>query len=542
MNKDPLPHPHPTRKLWLLAHTSSSGIVEKHLHNTFDSQEAIVAFRALRRAGKDVVELAGWAADGDYIAFRREALLALRDVPYQKKAKLLQRFASTYDGNDRWYLEALGTACENHEAEFYETYASTREKDPLKWSPAHAGIAWRMHPVAAVPDFLKRAMSSDLSAAERKQAIIALAFIKDRSAAEAMSKIANEGPEDHQDYANWWGHQRRSNDWKNFDIATLFPRPKPIVQKKTGGGKPRKNNVKVGGDKLFASKVAKGKAVVDIEADITGMARLWLVTNDAGDSINSDWGNWIEPKLVDASGKVTKLTDIPWSAAGSEWGSVNLNKNASGGKMRSGGKAVAFGIGAHANATIRYDIAGRGFTKLIAKGSIDDEKSKSGRGSVRFEIYGTKKSASGGKLDAKKIAKMKGDAKRGKKLYLGAGTCFACHKHGDLGADIGPDMSGIGQKFGREVILENIIDPSASVAFGYETVVIETKSGASYSGFLVADADPVILKDIAGNQQRIAKADIKSRTQQKISIMPPANALGLNAQQLADLVEFLVAK
>jgi putative heme-binding domain-containing protein len=160
---------------------------------------------------------------------------------------------------------------------------------------------------------------------------------------------------------------------------------------------------------------------------------------------------------------------------------------------------------------------------------------------VRFEVYGVKGKASGD-LDANVIAKLKGDAGRGKTLYAGAATCFACHQKGELGADIGPDLSAIGQKFGREVILENILDPSASIAFGYETVIIETKSGASHAGFLVADADPVILKDVAGQQHRIPKAEIKSREQQKVSIMPPASALGLNAQQLADLVEFLMQK
>ena len=209
--------------------------------------------------------------------------------------------------------------------------------------------------------------------------------------------------------------------------------------------------------------------------------------------------------------------------------------------MKVGGKAVPFGIGAHANATIRYDIAGRGFTKLVAKGAIDDEKAKGNRGSVRFEVYGSKPKASG-KLVAEKILKLEGDAKRGKQIFTGIGTCFACHRHGEEGRDIGPDMTGIGEKFGREVILDNILNPSASVAFGYETVTIETKSGTTHAGFLVADADPVILKDIAGQQHSIAKGDIKTRTQQKISIMPTASAIGLNAQQLADLVKFLAGK
>ncbi|MFT5410014.1 MAG: putative membrane-bound dehydrogenase-like protein [Verrucomicrobiales bacterium] len=527
------------RSVWLMANRKDPSAVEKILTEDVDPQNRIMAFRALRRAGRDVLKYAQLVAGDKSSAVRREILLALRDVPFAKKAAILQELAAGYDGSDRWYLEALGTACENHETEFYKTYAASREKNPLKWNQEQAGIAWRMHLVSAAADFLKRAMSTELPESARRQAIIGIAFIKHKSAAEAMAKIANEGPADLKEYANWWGHHRNDNDWKSFDIISLFPRPAIVVNPKKKNGKPRKNNIKIAGEKMFSSPVVRGKQIADIEVDISGVSRLFLVTNDAGDGISSDWGNWIEPRLIDSSGNQTKLTDIVWSAAGSDWGSVNVNQNAIGGAMKVGGKRIAFGIGTHASATIRYDIAGRGFVKLVAKGGIEDAKASSG--SVRFEVHAVK-ARKAGALDAKKIAKIKGDAASGKKLYAGAATCFACHKHGNLGADIGPDLSAIGQKFGREVILENILDPSASIALGYETMIIETTAGVTHSGFLVADADPVILKDIAGQPHRIARKDIKSREQQKASIMPPAGALGLNEQQLADLLAFLMGE
>ena len=103
-------------------------------------------------------------------------------------------------------------------------------------------------------------------------------------------------------------------------------------------------------------------------------------------------------------------------------------------------------------------------------------------------------------------------------------------------------MSGIGEKFDKTVILDNIINPSAAVAFGFETWIITKKDGAVVAGFLIADADPMVLKDVAGGQHSIAKKDVAKREQQKISIMPPAAALGLKAQDLADLAAFLSGK
>ena len=325
------------RKAWLLARSPGKGtaIVTALMASSVDPQERILGFRAMRRAGHEVLALAERLVEDDSSAVRREALLALRDVPYDKKSALLQKFAAAYDGIDRWYLEALGTACEGHEHEFYESYVRERERDPLRWSPAQAGIAWRMHVAAAVPDFHARAMSGDLAAAERKQAIIALAFVRERAAAIAMSEIADRGPEDLRDYANWWGHHRNDNDWKDLAVASLFPRPAPIVaeRNKGGSGKPRKNNVKIAGKKLFSSEIARGSKAVDIEVDITGVSRLFLVTDHAGDGNNSDWGNWIEPVLVGADGTPTRLTDLAWSAAGSEWGNVSVGRNAAGRKV-----------------------------------------------------------------------------------------------------------------------------------------------------------------------------------------------------------------
>ena len=116
------------RKVWLLARSPGPGvaIVDAMMSSSEDPQERILAFRALRRSGHDVLALVGRLVGDESSAVRRELLLALRDVAYVKKASLLQKLAAGYDGRDRWYLEAIGPACENHEAEFYADYASER--------------------------------------------------------------------------------------------------------------------------------------------------------------------------------------------------------------------------------------------------------------------------------------------------------------------------------------------------------------------------------------------------------------------------------
>ncbi len=137
------------------------------------------------------------------------------------------------------------------------------------------------------------------------------------------------------------------------------------------------------------------------------------------------------------------------------------------------------------------------------------------------------------------IANLVGDPVKGKELFFGRAVCSTCHLFGEEGRDIGPNMTTIGQRYDRLAILDAVINPSAGIAFGYETVLIETTDGQSLSGFVVGDSDTVIIKDIGGQQHMVSKSKIKTRQTMDQSIMPAGTGLGLNAQDLADVVAFL---
>ena len=127
---------------------------------------------------------------------------------------------------------------------------------------------------------------------------------------------------------------------------------------------------------------------VDIEADITGAKQLYLVVTDGGDGFTADWADWAEPRLVGPGGE-TKLTELKWKTASADWGNVNVGKNAEGGEQKIAGKPVAYGIGAHANSLIEYDLpANHPFTKFKARVGIDNGGSdQGGNSSVQFHVF-----------------------------------------------------------------------------------------------------------------------------------------------------------
>lgn len=137
------------------------------------------------------------------------------------------------------------------------------------------------------------------------------------------------------------------------------------------------------------------------------------------------------------------------------------------------------------------------------------------------------------------IANLDGDSAKGKELFFGRGVCFTCHLYGEVGRDIGPNLTTVGQRFDRAALLDSIINPSAAIAFGYESVLLQTKEGQTLSGFIVGDGDTVIVKDIAGQIHSVARSSISSQQTMDQSIMPAGPSLGLASQDLADVVAFL---
>src|SRR5258706_11758300 len=102
----------------------------------------------------------------------------------------------------------------------------------------------------------------------------------------------------------------------------------------------------------------------------------------------------------------------------------------------------------------------------------------------------------------------------------GRKTCLPCHKLYGEGADVGPDLTGVGRS-SLDALLANVIDPNQVVGQGYENVMIETKDGDIVSGRLVEDSDSRVKLLASGPKEEIvAKSDIASMTTSELSVMP----------------------
>jgi putative heme-binding domain-containing protein len=99
-------------------------------------------------------------------------------------------------------------------------------------------------------------------------------------------------------------------------------------------------------------------------------------------------------------------------------------------------------------------------------------------------------------------------------------TCLVCHKLYGEGAEVGPDLTGVGRS-SLDALLANVIDPNQVVGKGYENVEIETKDGRSISGRMVENNDARIrLLSSGPKEEVVAKSDVASLRVSELSVMP----------------------
>ena len=67
-------------------------------------------------------------------------------------------------------------------------------------------------------------------------------------------------------------------------------------------------------------------------------------------------------------------------------------------------------------------------------------------------------------------------------------VCASCHKLYGHGGEIGPDLTGSGRD-NLDYLLENIVDPSASVSADFRMVVVAMNDGRVLNGLVKAQTD-----------------------------------------------------
>lgn len=171
---------------------------------------------------------------------------------------------------------------------------------------------------------------------------------------------------------------------------------------------------------------------------------------------------------------------------------------------------------------------------------------KAARGPVEFQLRFRRRSAS---ADHERLAQAAlarpGDLQRGRKLFLDIekSQCLKCHRLGDQGERIGPELTGVGGRFSRIYLVESILEPSRTIASSFQTWAVTLKNGRMLGGVKVAETESMLtLADNQGQKHVLAKSEIDEQAPQPLSTMPDGLEKRFSLEEFVDLVAFLVSQ
>jgi len=123
-----------------------------------------------------------------------------------------------------------------------------------------------------------------------------------------------------------------------------------------------------------------------------------------------------------------------------------------------------------------------------------------------------------------------------------ATQCLQCHRLGNEGGAIGPDITAVASRFTRADLLSSIIEPSKVVSEQYQNITVVKKDGDDVTGRLVEETDAKLVlvpNQLTGDKVEVKKSDVQSRAASKLSPMPEGLVNILTKEELLDLLAYI---
>lgn len=516
---------HRAQALWLLAKLPNGN---KYIDDALNDEEAnirIAGIRIVRSMRKDVLATASKLVNDKSPQVRREVAIAIRGNNSPEAARLWSTLADQYDGQDRWYLEALGISASGNWDLYFNTWKNHVGSDWTK--PANRDIVWRSRSKYAIPmvgQLIKEANETEMLRYYRT-----LDFQTDASKQTLLAELVRQSSGDKVLYA-----------LKHMDASKLKMTP-PI---------------EAALNKVLAEK--KGK-IEFVE----------LVSSF---------------KLRKRAGELLQMSlEYPDSLTGKEamrtllgWDEMPLIKNAldrnQGGEPQAAlralkahmynPKAIALVEGVMMDSTRELDLrklAVKNFSgpwqaedrllSLTKDGKIPEVLHTAAGGVFQSAWRATLRDEAAAylKLPGSKtgtplppisaMVEKRGDPAKGKEVF--ATLCGNCHRVNGEGVNFGPDLSGIGDKLSNEALYTSILFPDQGISFGFEGYKFTLNDGSTAIGRIISEtADKVELQYMA-NQQTVQKSQISSRMKLDTSLMPSNLQSNMTEEELVNLVQYL---
>ena len=136
---------------------------------------------------------------------------------------------------------------------------------------------------------------------------------------------------------------------------------------------------------------------------------------------------------------------------------------------------------------------------------------------------------------------------QGQQMYKAA-LCARCHRLGNVGTSLGPDLTSVASRFSRTNLLESILFPSRVIAENYRSQRLVTTEGKILEGRVVYAGDyrsPTLMvatNPLAPTQvTEVEKSQIESHWPSPVSFMPQGLLDTLQKDEILDLLAYIEA-
>lgn len=518
------------RALWLLTRI---GKTSEYLQAAVSDANPDIRITGLRAARQlDPKNLGGYLQklqNDSAPEVRREVAIALRYFPDEATgAKIWTNLARQYDGEDRWYLEALGIGADTHADRFFKAWLSQVGDD---WNtPKGRDIVWRSRSEAALPLLSKMIADKQVSEEDMKRFFRAFHFNDGRQKNRELAALL--------DISHPLKKQISAFAVGQIDSAYLMGSPK--LRQTVDRILPQ-----IEGSPQWLSLVRD----LQLSGQEDALLRMFLQEEDrtlavqAGRILLSvDGANRLQEKLDKSNGEDQKevISRLGWLRSGGVVSEMLL-AIVEGAKHPITLKKLA--IESLGNSGEGQEI----LLSMLEKGELEESLINTAalklmyawNPKMRKNAPKYLRKASNESLpDLVELAELEGDVASGKTVF--ESYCISCHQVKGNGINFGPDLSEIGSKLARSALYTSIIYPSAGINFGYEGFQITLKDGTAYQGFIESETeDEIALRMMGGVSQSIQKTDIASQEEMKNSLMLEDLATLMSQEELVDLVEYL---
>ena len=533
---------------------------------------------------KDLLPLAN---DPD-AGVRRELILAFRWLATGEVGEALGTLVKGWDGQDRWYLEALGLALGDRESTFLadlfnngpfgpiggsverdgangdvavppffpadrnESYVAAGTPDqPATPLSKLIGLAWRLHRPEVLPAF-RRVLPSLAAPTLQQAADDALSQVNDKEAASIMAEVATTTTDP--------GRRAALTSTIAGKLAGSWRDAKgdaPVVALiQTSLANPA---TRVGGIELTvaAYDARYGPALMKFAQDEKETEEVRVAAIEAIGRIRPPKTAEVLDALIAAA--IAKGQSTPLAQAAIR---ALPDVRPSNPALLAWISATDTPLGLRREALRVYarpkNGGGRRIIELVKSEKLPDELRSEATALVHNDTdWGVRqeantllpapKTASGRTLPPiRELAARDGDPTRGHAVFFAeaknasAVACGSCHRVQGQGRWVGPDLSTIGTKYGKEELIRSILYPSAAIGYNNKTHVLATTDGRVLTGLVVEESpDRIILKTAEGKRETVPSKDVEDHKISEVSLMPEGLAGFLSDRDFSDLIAYL---